>query len=81
MDIKSIVNEIKSKNVNEVAIPVGLSNADNIEVSVDEISVPMYQCVDPSVIMHAGMHQEVERYEKTGTCCCDDFNDCGDCCI
>ena len=52
MGIKSIVNEIKSKSVNEVAIPVGLSNADNTEVSVDEISVPMYQCVDPSAFVH-----------------------------
>lgn len=78
MDIKSIVNEIKSKNVDEVTIPIGLSIADNTTVSLDEINVPMYQCVDPEVWLHVVGHREVERYEETGKCCCDDC--CDNCC-
>ena len=76
MDIKSIVNEIKSNNVNEVAIPVDLSIADNTAVSIDEISVPMYQCVDPSAFIetrvHVAGHHAIKQYEETGKCCCDD---------
>lgn len=70
--VNMILNEIQGNTIKEIAIPFSVSNHGEVSKLLDSIDVPMYQCVDPSILCAAGAYSAAKQYDQSGECCCCD---------